>query len=191
MPSATELAQGDPALLAAIRRSRRLLGRKALMAAAASAVPVPGIDFAADAALLARLVPQISAEFGLAVPQIAHLSPHQRDRVMQMAGSLGTVLVGKLVTRDLLMTLARHAGMKLSAKQAARFVPLAGQVVSAALGYAALRAMGEQHIKDCVRVARAAQLVLPAPAAGTAPGAAAAALSSDAPRPFWRRLGAR
>lgn len=191
MPSATELAQGDPALLAAIRRSRRLLGRKALMAAAAGAVPVPGIDFAADAALLARLVPQISAEFGLAAPQIAHLSPHQRERVMQMAGSLGTVLVGKLVTRDLLMTLARHAGMKLSAKQAARFVPLAGQVVSAALGYAALRAMGEQHIKDCVRVARAAQLVLPAPAAGTPPGAAAAALPSDASRPFWRRLGAR
>jgi len=120
MPSATELAQGDPALLAAIRRSRRLLGRKALMAAAASAVPVPGIDFAADAALLARLVPQISAEFGLAAPQIAHLSPHQRERVVQMAGSLGTVLVGKLVTRDLLMTLARHAGMKLIAKQAAR-----------------------------------------------------------------------
>lgn len=190
MPSATELAHGDPALLAAIRRSRRLLGRKALMAAAASAVPVPGVDFAADAALLARLVPQISDEFGLAAPQIAHLSPHQRERVMQMAGSLGTVLVGKLVTRDLLMTLARHAGMKLSAKQAARFVPLAGQVVSAALGYAALRAMGEQHIKDCVRVARAAQLVLPAPTAGVDPGAAAA-LSSDASRPFWRRLGAR
>ena len=190
MPSATELAQGDPALLAAIRRSRRLLGRKALMAAAASAVPVPCIDFAADAALLARLVPQISAEFGLATPQIAHLSPHQRERVMQMAGSLGTVLVGKLVTRDLLMTLARHAGMKLSAKQAARFVPLAGQVVSAALGYAALRAMGEQHIKDCVQVARAAQLVLPGPV-GANGRTEAAALSPGAPRPFWRRLSAR
>lgn len=190
MPSAIELAQGDPALIAAIRRSRRLLGRKALTAAAASAVPVPGIDFAADAALLARLVPQISAEFGLAAPQIAHLSPQQRERVMQMAGGLGTVLVGKLVTRDLLMTLARHAGMKLSAKQAARFVPLAGQVVSAALGYAALRAMGEQHIKDCVRVARAAQLVLPGPAAAPVEPAAPA-LPPGARQAFWRRLGAR
>ena len=127
---------------------------------------------------------------GLAAPQIAHLSPHQRERVMQMAGSLGTVLVGKLVTRDLLMTLARHAGMKLSAKQAARFVPLAGQVVSAALGYAALRAMGEQHIKDCVQVARAAQLVLPGPV-GANGRTEAAALSPGAPRPFWRRLSAR
>jgi len=58
--------------------------------------------------------------------------------------------------------------------------------VSAALGYAALRAMGEQHIKDCVRVAKAAQLVLPAPGSGTAPP-----LPAEASRPFWRRLGAR
>ena len=42
--------------------------------------------------------------------------------------------------------------MRLTAKQATKYVPIAGQVVSAALGYAALRALGEQHIKDCVRV---------------------------------------
>ena len=51
MPSSIELANGDPRLIAAIRRSRQLLGRKALMAAAASAIPLPGLDWAADAAL--------------------------------------------------------------------------------------------------------------------------------------------
>ena len=49
MPSSTiELAQGDPQLIAAVQRSRRLLGHKALLAAAASAVPIPGVDWAAD-----------------------------------------------------------------------------------------------------------------------------------------------
>jgi uncharacterized protein (DUF697 family) len=161
MPSALDLAEGDPALIAAVLRSRRLLSRKALMAAAASAVPLPGLDLAADAALLARLIPRISAEFGLAAPQLAHLSPHQREQVLQVAGAVGAALVGKIVTRDVLMLLARRVGLRLTAGQVARYVPLAGQVVSAALGYAAVRALGEQHIRDCVRVARAAQLVLP------------------------------
>src|SRR5687768_9628325 len=102
MPSAIELAQGDPQLIAAIRRSRRLLGRKALIAAAASAVPLPGVDWAADAALLSRVVPQISAEFGLSVAQIQRLGPHQREGVQKAAAAVGALLVGKLVTRELL-----------------------------------------------------------------------------------------
>jgi uncharacterized protein (DUF697 family) len=163
MPSAIELTQGDPALVAAVRRSRRMIARKALLAAAASAVPLPGIDWAADAALLSRLVPQISAEFGLSLTQIDKLAPQKRERIQKAATTVGALLVGRLVTRDLLMALAKHAGLRLTTKQAAKYVPIAGQVVSAALGYAALRALGEQHIKDCVQVARSVQMALPAP----------------------------
>ncbi|GAC1354874.1 MAG: hypothetical protein NVSMB34_07420 [Variovorax sp.] len=167
MPTTSvELAQGDPALVAVIHRSRRLLGRKALVAAAASALPVPGMDWAADAALLSRLLPQISAEFGLAPTQLDRLAPLQRAHVQQAATAAGALLVGKIVTRDLLVLLARHAGFRVTARQATKYVPLAGQVVSAALGYTALRALGELHIKDCIRVVRAAQLMLPAPPAG-------------------------
>lgn len=165
MPSALDLAEGDPALVAAVLRSRKLIGRKALVAAAASAVPLPGVDWAADAALLSRLVPQISAEFGLSVTQIEQLAPNKRDRIQKAATAAGALLVGRLVTRDLLITLARHAGMRLTAKQATKYVPLAGQVVSAALGYTAMRTLGELHIKDCVRVAKSVQMVLPSPQA--------------------------
>lgn len=165
MPSAIELAQGDPALIAAVLRSRKLIARKAIMSAAASAVPLPGIDWAADAALLSRLVPQISNEFGLSVTQIDQLAPQKQERIQKAATTVGALLVGRLVTRELLIALAKHAGIRLSAKQATKYVPIAGQAVSAILGYAALRALGEQHIKDCVRVARAAQHLLPAPVA--------------------------
>ncbi|MDP9876427.1 uncharacterized protein (DUF697 family) [Variovorax boronicumulans] len=164
MPSSIELARGDEKLIAAIHRSRRLIGRKALMAAAASAIPLPGVDWMADAALLSRLVPQISSEFGLSVTQVEKLAPHQRERIQKAATTLGALLVGRLVTRELLMKLARHAGIRLTAKQATKYVPIAGQVVSAALGYAALRALGEQHIKDCVRVSTTLALTPPEPA---------------------------
>lgn len=189
MPSSIELAQGDPRLIAAIQRSRQLLGRKALMAAAASAIPLPGLDWAADAALLSRLVPQISAQFGLSVTQLEHLAPQKREGVQKAATAVGALLVGKLMTRELLMALARRAGLRLTAQQLTKYVPLAGQIVSAALGYAALRALGELHIKDCVRVAQAAQLVLPPPDASAAelsrpPASKARSLLQSA----WQRL---
>ncbi|HEY2254000.1 MAG TPA: hypothetical protein VGI11_00055 [Variovorax sp.] len=163
MSSALELAQGDPRLIAAIRRSRRLLGRKAILAAIAGAVPLPGIDWAADAALLARVVPQISAEFGLSAMQVDRMAPQDRERIRKAAATVGALLVGRLVTRELLIKLARHAGVRLTAQQAAKFVPVAGQVVSATMSYAALRALGELHIKDCVRVMHAVQHALPPP----------------------------
>jgi uncharacterized protein (DUF697 family) len=192
MPSAIDLAQGDPRLIAAIRRSRRLLGRKALIAAAASAVPIPGVDWAADAALLTRLVPQISAEFGLSVTQIERLAPHQRERVQKAAGAVGALLVGKLVTRELLIMLARHAGIRLTVKQATKYVPIAGQVVSAALGYAALRTLGELHIRDCVKVAQSVQHLLPPPEPEDVAPAAPKRLSRMPGIPgIWNRLRAR
>ena len=61
--------------------------------------------------------------------------------------------------------MAQKAGMRMTAKQATKYVPIAGQAVSAIMGYTALRYLGEEHIKDCVRVAQAAQLALPAPVA--------------------------
>jgi len=169
MPSAIELAQGDPELIAAIRRSRRVLSRKAMMAAAVGAVPVPGIDWAADAALLSRVIPQISAEFGLSVTQLDRLAPFDRERIQKAAGAVGALLVGRLVTRELLIKLARHAGVKLTAQQAAKFVPIVGQAISATLSYAALRALGELHIKDCVKVAQSVRHLLPSPITGAAP----------------------
>jgi len=71
----------------------------------------------------------------------------------------------KFVTRDLILRLAQKAGMRLTTRQAAKYVPIAGQAMSAVMGYTAIRYLGEEHIKDCVRVAQAAQLMLPAPKA--------------------------
>lgn len=165
LPSAHVLAGADPALQAAVERSRRLLHRRALMAAVASTVPVPGLDWAVDAALLSRLLPQINAEFGLTPPQIAQLDPHQREQVQKAVAMVGSALIGKLVTQDLVLKMAQTVGLRMGGKQLAKYVPLAGQALAAALGYATLRYLGEQHLCDCVQVAKTAQLTLPAPTA--------------------------
>jgi uncharacterized protein (DUF697 family) len=165
MPSSVTLAAGQPELLSAIARSKKLLNRRALTAAAASAVPVPGLDWAVDAALLSKLVPEINAQFGLTPQQIDQLNPGQRDKLQKAVSMVGSVLIGKFITRDLVVRAAQTIGLRLTAKTAAKFVPLAGQAVSALIGYAAIRYFGEEHIKDCVRVAKEVRLALPAPSA--------------------------
>jgi uncharacterized protein (DUF697 family) len=161
--SASPAAELDAPLAARVTQARQLISRQAWVAAAAGAVPLPGLDWAVDAALLSKLIPKINAQFGLAPHQILQLPLHQRERVQTAIALVGGALLGKLITKELMITALKAIGIRLSAAQAAKFVPLAGQAASAALNYAALRWLGEQHIKDCVRVVQQAQLALPAP----------------------------
>ena len=153
----------DPALQAAIRRARKLLNRRALVAAAASTVPIPGLDWAVDAAMMSKLIPDINEEFGLTPQQIEQLPEAKRDQVQKALAVVGSVVVGRFVTREMIVKMAQMVGKRLTVQQAAKYVPLAGTAVSAALGYSAVRYLGEQHIKDCLRVIEEAQLTLPAP----------------------------
>ena len=111
--------------------------------------------------MLSRLIPEINKEFGLTPQQLDKLDPKKRDQVQKAVTMVGSVLIGKLISRDLVIKAATKIGMRLTTKQLAKYVPFAGQIVSAAVGYAAIRYLGEEHMKDCIRVAREAQLEVP------------------------------
>lgn len=159
MLTAMQMAADNPALAEAVRRSRALLHKRALVAAAASAVPLPGLDWAVDAALLSNLVPRINAEFGLTPAQLDRLEPNKREQVQKAVAMVGSVLIGKFITRDLVLKAAQALGVRLTTQQVAKYVPIAGQAVSALIGYSAIRYLGEEHMKDCVRVAQSVQLL--------------------------------
>ena len=157
--------EGDVELQAVARRCRQRVARSALVAAGVAMVPVPGLDWATDVGLLVRLLPEISAEFGLTPAQIERLAPHRRIVVYKAISAGGGLLVGKVVTHTLVLRMLRLVGVRLSAQQAAKFVPVAGQAVSAVLTYSALRYVCRQHIEQCLAVARQLQ---PARAPGPA-----------------------
>lgn len=165
-PSAMDLAQGNPHLEQAVARSKKILHKKALMAAVASSIPVPGLDWAADAALLTKLIPQINREFGLTPEQIDALHPEKREQVQKAVAMVGSVLIGKFITQEMVVKLATRIGVRMTSKQISKFVPFVGQAVSATIGYAALRYLGEQHVRECVEVAKQAELALPNAARG-------------------------
>jgi uncharacterized protein (DUF697 family) len=149
---------------AVVRHCRRLVNRRALVAAGVAVMPIPGIDWVTDVAVLMKLIPDINHAFGLTPEQVERLSPDRRVVVYKAISAGGGMLVGKLVTREVVMQVLRVVGVRLSAQQAAKFVPVAGQAVSAALTYSALRYVCEQHIRQCVAVSKQLLLAPPLPA---------------------------
>ena len=165
-PEATEweVVPGPGTDLQAIaQHCRKLVTRRAVFAAGVAMVPVPGLDWLTDVGVLVRLLPEISAAFGLTPAQIERLAPDRRIVVYKAISAGGGLLVGKLVTRELVLRMVQMVGVRLSTQQAAKFVPIAGQALSAALTFTALKYVCEQHIQQCMAVAR--QLQLPAPEA--------------------------
>lgn len=148
------LVPSTPREIDALRRKcRRLVTRRAAMSAGAAAVPIPGLDVAADITLLMRLIEEINAEFGLTPEQIERLQPKTKIIVYRIIAGAGSALAGKVVTRELVVLLLKKAGMKTAAKYGAKMVPVAGQLASAAIGFAAFRVIGYQHVEACARVA--------------------------------------
>ncbi|HEX4233127.1 MAG TPA: hypothetical protein VH041_02375 [Caldimonas sp.] len=144
---------------AVARYCRDLVSRRALVAAGVAAVPVPGVDWVTDVAVLMRLIPDINQAFGLTPEQIERLAPDRRVVVYKAISAGGGMLIGKLVTRELVVRVLSIVGVRLTTQQAAKFVPLAGQAVSAALTYSTLRFVCEQHIQQCIAISK--QLMLP------------------------------
>jgi hypothetical protein len=141
--------------IAAVRaRCRQLVRRRALLSAGVAALPVPGLDVVSDLRLFALLIEDINRGFGLAAPQIARLRPEFRLLAYEAAVGVGGMLVGKIVTRELLVQLLRRSGFKAVARQAGKLVPLAGQLAAAGIGFYAFRQIGYQHVDACVRVAQ-------------------------------------
>lgn len=157
---------GSPEPLQAVAaRCRKQVTRSAAVAAGVAMVPLPGVDWVADVGLLVRLLPKINAEFGLSPAQIEQLAPDRRLVVYKAISAAGGLLVGKIVTRELVLRLVQMVGVRLTAQQASKFVPIAGQAVSAVLTFTALKFVCEQHIQQCMAVARSLQLPAPGAAA--------------------------
>lgn len=140
---------------------RRLVRRRAVLSAGVSAVPIPGVDVLSDVGLFTLLINEINVAFGLTPQQIERLQPKHKLIAYEAAIGIGGVLVGKLVTRELILLLLKRSGVKLLAKNAARLVPLAGQMVSAAIGFTVFRQIGYQHVEACALVARELLVVRP------------------------------
>lgn len=134
-------------------RCRRLVRRRAAISAGVSAVPIPGVDVLSDLSLFKKLVDDVNDAFGLTPEQIDRLQPDHKLIAYKVAVGVGGVMVGKLVTNQLLALIFKRMGVKIAARTAARLVPIAGQMAAAAIGFTMFRKLGYEHVEACARVA--------------------------------------
>ncbi len=134
---------------------RKMVTRRALLSAGAAVVPIPGADLVADVGLLTNLLPAISKRFGLDHARVEKLDPNRAQQILVIASSLGNGMIGRLVTKELVIKLLRRVGMRVAAASAAKYVPLVGSALAGGLSFGAMKLVGNSHIDDCYKTARA------------------------------------
>jgi hypothetical protein len=132
---------------------RRLVRRRAALSAGVAMLPLPGVDVLSDLRLLSRLVDEVNQAFGLSPAQIERLQPALRLLAYEAAVGIGGMLVGKFVTKEVVLAILRRSGARRVAQQAGKLVPVAGQLASATIGFFAFRQIGYQHVDACAKVA--------------------------------------
>jgi uncharacterized protein (DUF697 family) len=141
---------------------KTMVTRRALMSAGASVVPVPGADLALDVGILVKLLPEISRRFGLDEKQVAKLDPHKVQQVLVVAKSLGNSVIGRAVTRRLVVALLKKVGVRVAAKSVSKYLPVIGSAVAASAGFGAMKLVGNAHVNDCYETVKRTLLAAPA-----------------------------
>ncbi|MEG8025550.1 hypothetical protein QP162_16270 [Sphingomonas aurantiaca] len=136
------------------RRQQKLVTTRAMVSARAAVVPIPGADIVADIGLLTKLLPEISKRFGLDHDQV-QLEPQLAQQAFVMASSLGNTMIGRMVTKRIVVALLRRMGARIAVGSMAKFIPFAGSAVAATISFGAMKLAGNSHVDDCYKTALA------------------------------------
>ena len=141
----------DPSLdLEQVKREcEELVKKEAKLSAVAAVVPVPLVDLAVDATLLTKLLPQISAKFGLIEAEQQALNLDNKADLKSKAVDLA----GLVLTRSIAKKTFQGFGGRIIAKQVTKFIPFGGQLVAGTIGYLMFKKIADDHIQKCYQQA--------------------------------------
>ena len=165
------VASALPASLAALEQVRAeckaLVTRRAGLSAGATVVPIPGLDIGADMLLLSEMLQTINRRFGLSQAQIEALDPQLKKIILVAATSIGSEVVGRFITKQILLRLLQKIGIRVASKSTLRFIPILGQAIAAGMSFGAMKMLGDAHVDDCYQIVSGIhQQPAPAMAAG-------------------------
>lgn len=132
---------------------RSMVKSRAFASGSTSLIPIPGTDVVADVGILMKLLPAINEKFGLAKEDVEGMDAETKAAFYGLVLSMGSAVIGRIVTREVVIKLLQKVGVRMAAKQATKFVPFAGQALSAVLSFSAMRYVGNKHVEDCYQVA--------------------------------------
>lgn len=131
----------------------QMVNKRALLSGAAAAVPIPGVDLSADITIMVELLSQINKRFGLSEEQLNQLDMERKKVLLVIISSVGNELAGRTISASVVRSLLKRVSNRIAAKQLGRFVPVAGQALSAGISFAAMRYLGRNHVEQCYQIA--------------------------------------
>ena len=117
-----------------------------------AAVPLPGVELAADVAILSRLLPAISRRFGLSSDQIKQYDAQSKMFLYNLIVEMGCKVAGKVITKEVVLYLLKKVGVNVAASTVVKYIPVVGQVAAAGLSFAAMKHIGDAHVAECRRL---------------------------------------
>lgn len=133
---------------------KSMVTRRAGLSAGAVVIPIPGVDIGADVSLLLEMIPAINQKFGLTPQQIDQLPLQLKKLTVVAITSVGSEMVGKMVTKHVLLQILKKVGVRVTGKAFVRFIPILGQAVAASISFGAMKMVGDAHVEDCYKVIR-------------------------------------
>lgn len=136
------------------KECRTMVKKRATASAGTTLVPLPGTDVLADVGMLMQLLPAINNKFGLSQKQLDGMDPETKSMIYGFVMSIGSKIIGRMVTKELVVQVLKRVGVRVATKSVAKFVPFAGQGLAAALSFTAMRYVGNKHVDDCYEVVK-------------------------------------
>lgn len=135
------------------KSAMKIVKQRADTSGAIAAVPIPGMDIAADIGLIIELVKKINKKFGLTDDEIDDLDADEKQKILVIVTSVGSEFVGRTLTKELVTKVLKKMGMKkITQKQVAKYIPFAGAVISGGISYTAMYSLGKKHVEDCYNI---------------------------------------
>jgi len=136
-----------------VKECNKMTTKAALLSACSGAVPAPGLNVAADIAILLKLIPKISRKFGLSREQIEEYDEEFKILIFDLIKQAGAKFTGRYITKELIIAILKRMGIRIT-RQITKFIPIIGQMASASISFAAMKLVATAHINDCYSVAK-------------------------------------
>lgn len=133
---------------------QKVVNRRSSASAVVAVVPLPGVDVGADILLLMEMLSKINKRFGLDHEQINELDASTKKQIFVIISSIGSQAVGKVVTKEIVVTILKKIGIRVTTKQIAKYIPIIGQIFSASISFTAMKLVGREHINDCYNIVK-------------------------------------
>lgn len=134
------------------KECEKLISKRSYLSAMVAVVPLPFLDVGADVLILINMLDKINKKFGLDPKQIDELDSSVKKELFVIISSIGSQFVGKVIKKEIIIQVLKKIGIRITTKQATKYVPLLGQAFSASISFGAMKYVGKSHINDCYNI---------------------------------------